>query len=1171
MIRGQARRAAFLFMLAASLAAPIAARAQTAGGVCTVTQVATLQATGDNIYCYSSVWTYPAYQFGSANGASCSSTLAGKVQWTGTALQACDGSSWSNLLTAISVGTSVPAAGTTGQVQFNNAGMLGADSNFFWDNTNKRLGIGTANPQNALHVVGSAPLRLERGGSGYYTFGMSGGAVSSDTLDLVFGAGQNGGFLFQSNSGNINAFAINNAGNVGIGTASPGTKLDVTGTASATIMTASTDFRLGNASYSRVAQVVAGDGSFAGGYNLNANNGSPLTEALGATNGYYYAIDSVRFYANGSQAAGAAAAERMRIISSGNVGIGTTVPDALLSLGGQSAQTIDMVRETTAATAGQNLIVKAGGAVIAGTDLAGGNHIVSSGISTGTGTSNVQVQVYPAASTGTADNAATTALTISETGTVTGGTGSFGNLATTLQATAASGTDKNGSTITLASGVSTGTGTSSMNFKVYGAGSTGSTANAATTAMTIASAGKVGIGTATPDNRLVIMDTTSSILKLSVTESPGAYYTQFVNNYDGAQQFYIYSGAISSKIFGQKSSMGGDSNTATYISSYYNVALATGAADPTSSSVRLFITQTGLVGIGTTSPNASALLDVYSTTKGILPPRVTTTQRDAISSPAAGLTVYNSTTGVLNVYNGSAWVAANSGGTAGASGADGLVQFAASSLLASDSNFFWDNTNKRLGLGTTTPSRNLDVTGTVNASASYYVAGRALAADVGGYNSFKDAAGHDDILLGTSGDASNYYRNTIHAFQSQNASSNFGFWSSSGLSVGYSTLATNKLDVNGNAAFGSYAGTPAPTNGLIVSSNVGIGTTSPGQKLVVAADNGGAAVTAASGASASLYIAANANSAGSTSFDLLQGGDNQAYVYQRANTNLYFGTNNATRMTIAGGGNVGIGTASPATKLEVGSAPTSAYTAGTVANFNAPADTVAAVTINRGGTSNAQELFFGVNQTSLYSEVQAGQAGAGYNTLLLNRQGGNVGIGMASAAYTLDVTGTVRLNNLTNAGGVGTVCVQSGYPISWVASNTCVASDRRLKKDIVSLGIGLDAILKLRPVSFFWNEASKNPNQRQQIGLIAQEVEDVIPLIVNTDPNGIKSVSYDLLVSPIIKAVQELKVLFDGDHVELVKLKADNDNLRVQLKAANNNNARLDGRLQRLEKAAGQR
>ncbi|MBX0291854.1 hypothetical protein K3G63_15485 [Hymenobacter sp. HSC-4F20] len=50
--------------------------------------------------------------------------------------------------------------------------------------------------------------------------------------------------------------------------------------------------------------------------------------------------------------------------------------------------------------------------------------------------------------------------------------------------------------------------------------------------------------------------------------------------------------------------------------------------------------QTGSVGIGTSSPNSSAALDISSTSKGLLPPRLTQAQRDAIASPAEGLIVY---------------------------------------------------------------------------------------------------------------------------------------------------------------------------------------------------------------------------------------------------------------------------------------------------------------------------------------------------------------------------------------------------------------------------------------------------------------------------------------------------------------------------------------------------
>lgn len=69
-----------------------------------------------------------------------------------------------------------------------------------------------------------------------------------------------------------------------------------------------------------------------------------------------------------------------------------------------------------------------------------------------------------------------------------------------------------------------------------------------------------------------------------------------------------------------------------------------------------FNTLGGSVGIGTNSPNAAAALDVSSTVGGFLPPRMTTTQRDAITSPPAGLMLYNSTTNKLQVRTDTAWV-----------------------------------------------------------------------------------------------------------------------------------------------------------------------------------------------------------------------------------------------------------------------------------------------------------------------------------------------------------------------------------------------------------------------------------------------------------------------------------------------------------------------------------
>jgi uncharacterized protein (TIGR02145 family) len=64
------------------------------------------------------------------------------------------------------------------------------------------------------------------------------------------------------------------------------------------------------------------------------------------------------------------------------------------------------------------------------------------------------------------------------------------------------------------------------------------------------------------------------------------------------------------------------------------------------------------VGLGTNSPQASAQLDVSSTSKGFLPPRMTHAQKTAIASPATGLTLWCTDCGLsgeMQVYNGSAW------------------------------------------------------------------------------------------------------------------------------------------------------------------------------------------------------------------------------------------------------------------------------------------------------------------------------------------------------------------------------------------------------------------------------------------------------------------------------------------------------------------------------------
>ena len=85
--------------------------------------------------------------------------------------------------------------------------------------------------------------------------------------------------------------------------------------------------------------------------------------------------------------------------------------------------------------------------------------------------------------------------------------------------------------------------------------------------------------------------------------------------------------------------------------------------------------QNNNVGIGTTAPNATAILDVTSSSKGVLVPRLTTAQRTAIANPAQGLLVYDTDLGCFYYYNSttSAWVSLCQAGPAGPTGPQGTA------------------------------------------------------------------------------------------------------------------------------------------------------------------------------------------------------------------------------------------------------------------------------------------------------------------------------------------------------------------------------------------------------------------------------------------------------------------------------------------------------------------
>jgi hypothetical protein len=141
--------------------------------------------------------------------------------------------------------------------------------------------------------------------------------------------------------------------------------------------------------------------------------------------------------------------------------------------------------------------------------------------------------------------------------------------------------------------------------------------------MRIQSNGFVGIGTSTPSRQL---------------EVNGLIVTNRASNGDGA----IFFGGLGGVYLYSPDSGG-------YLASY------TGGIE------RTIVTSAGLVGIGTSSPVASAQLQVSSPNNdtGFLCPQLTNAQILAISSPANGLMVYNTTISHICFYQGGAWVRIN--------------------------------------------------------------------------------------------------------------------------------------------------------------------------------------------------------------------------------------------------------------------------------------------------------------------------------------------------------------------------------------------------------------------------------------------------------------------------------------------------------------------------------
>jgi hypothetical protein len=142
---------------------------------------------------------------------------------------------------------------------------------------------------------------------------------------------------------------------------------------------------------------------------------------------------------------------------------------------------------------------------------------------------------------------------------------------------------------------------------------------------------------------------------------------------------------------------------------------------------------------------------------------------------------------------------------------------------------------------------------------------------------------------------------------------------------------------------------------------------------------------------------------------------------------------------------------------------------------------------------------------------------------------GNIGIGTSSPGYKLTINGT-----------------------AWCSSGNWTGSDLRWKKNINQLSDILPLVLKLTPVSYQLR-TDEFPvlgfTEGQHIGLIAQEVEKIIPQIVSTDNDGYKGIAYDKLSALLVQALKEQQQQIESQQQENWELKSEMQSLKADMEA----------------------
>jgi Chaperone of endosialidase len=464
-------------------------------------------------------------------------------------------------------------------------------------------------------------------------------------------------------------------------------------------------------------------------------------------------------------------------------------------------------------------------------------------------------------------------------------------------------------------------------------------------------------------------------------------------------------------------------------------------------------TQAQNVGIGTTTPHASAILDVNSTTKGILVPRMTTVQRNAIVTPAMGLLIFDTDLKQFIFQSDTGWTKIPAGQTSSSTNSwtvNGNNQYAA---LGGSVGIGNNNPNALLTLGETLGFTGIDPVLAINVGNNETVLlgdesnqqGMLLGLNgnsIQGRGNFNFSANHHLILNpngGNVGIGTNYPVARLDVFGKAKADS---LQLTTGAVAGYIL----RTDANGNATWvnpSSIMASGANTGWIVDTVNnfqyatgdkVGIGTNQPFYKLTV-----GASFNIGGVNPISMFNTKDHQPLMTGDTALARGvmiGYTGNDIQGRSGNDL---SNNGNLVLNQYGGNIGIGNSNPVEKLDVNGkikAEQIQLTTGATAGHVLQADAFGNATWVNPSVFGGSASTWTVNGIHQYASLT-----------------GNVGIGTNTPSTKLEVIGKAKTDSLQiTTGAVSGYVLQTDAAgnASWVNANTLAVTYNETDPKIAS-------------------------------------------------------------------------------------------------------------------------